>query len=78
MHMQEFNDYLKQAVIAEPQQQEALHVGWQQAPYARFAHPREEHLLPLHVVAGAAHCRPGSVIFDDTVLGAPLSSYQYV
>lgn len=27
-------------------------VEWLQAPAARFSHPREEHLLPLHVVAG--------------------------
>ncbi|WP_113907641.1 DODA-type extradiol aromatic ring-opening family dioxygenase [Aliidiomarina celeris] len=29
-------------------------VGWQQAPSARFCHPREEHLLPLHLCYGAA------------------------
>ena len=28
--------------------------GWAQAPAARVGHPREEHLLPLMVVAGAA------------------------
>jgi 4,5-DOPA dioxygenase extradiol len=27
---------------------------WAQAPYARFCHPREEHLLPLHVCYGMA------------------------
>ncbi len=27
---------------------------WQQAPFAEFCHPREEHLLPLHVCYGAA------------------------
>lgn len=27
---------------------------WTQAPGARYCHPREEHLLPLHVCAGAA------------------------
>lgn len=29
-------------------------VGWADAPGARFCHPREEHLLPLHVCYGAA------------------------
>lgn len=29
-------------------------VQWEQAPGARFCHPREEHLLPLHVCYGAA------------------------
>jgi 4,5-DOPA dioxygenase extradiol len=29
-------------------------IRWQDAPGARFCHPREEHLLPLHVCYGAA------------------------
>lgn len=32
---------------------------WEQAPHARYCHPREEHLLPLHVCYGVAQsvCR---------------------
>jgi len=40
---------------------------WAQAPSARYCHPREEHLLPLHVCAGMAG-RPGEVVFDDQIL----------
>ncbi|AEY01187.1 extradiol ring-cleavage dioxygenase III subunit B [Oceanimonas sp. GK1] len=29
-------------------------IDWEQAPHARFCHPREEHLLPLHVCYGLA------------------------
>jgi aromatic ring-opening dioxygenase catalytic subunit (LigB family) len=29
-------------------------VDWEAAPYARYCHPREEHLLPLHVCYGFA------------------------
>jgi 4,5-DOPA dioxygenase extradiol len=29
-------------------------LSWETAPHARYCHPREEHLLPLHVIAGAA------------------------
>lgn len=43
-------------------------IAWEQAPHARYCHPREEHLLPLHVCAAMAS-RPGKVIFDDTILG---------
>ena len=28
--------------------------SWETAPYARYCHPREEHLLPLHICAAAA------------------------
>lgn len=30
-------------------------IEWEKAPSARFCHPREEHLLPLHVCSGAAN-----------------------
>jgi len=43
-------------------------IEWAKAPSARFCHPREEHLLPLHVCAGMAD-RAGKVIFDDYILG---------
>lgn len=29
-------------------------VSWEKAPFARYCHPREEHLLPLHVCYGLA------------------------
>ena len=43
-------------------------VEWAKAPSARYCHPREEHLLPLHVCAGMAD-KPGTLIFDDYILG---------
>jgi len=41
---------------------------WEKAPSARYCHPREEHLLPLHVCLGMAD-KPASLIFDDQILG---------
>lgn len=41
---------------------------WERAPHARYAHPREEHLLPLHVCQALAN-RPGEVVFDDRIVG---------
>jgi aromatic ring-opening dioxygenase catalytic subunit (LigB family) len=43
-------------------------VEWQNAPSARYCHPREEHLLPLHVCLGMAG-KPAQLIFDDQILG---------
>ena len=41
---------------------------WEQAPHARYCHPREEHLLPLHVCYGLAQTA-ARVVFDGKVIG---------
>jgi 4,5-DOPA dioxygenase extradiol len=43
-------------------------IEWTKAPSARYCHPREEHLLPLHVCVGMAE-KPAKLIFDDQILG---------
>lgn len=52
-------------------------VDWARAPSARDAHPREEHFMPLHVVAGAAGSDIGKKMLEDTVLGAIESAFQF-
>ena len=42
--------------------------NWESAPNSRYCHPREEHLLPLHVCAGLAEANAEKV-FDDSILG---------
>ncbi|MBK7256521.1 MAG: dioxygenase [Ignavibacteriae bacterium] len=55
------------AAMTTEQRASAL-VHWEDAPSARYCHPREEHLLPLHVCAGAAS-GPAHIAFDDRILG---------
>lgn len=43
-------------------------IDWDKAPSARYCHPREEHLLPLHVCVGLADS-PAKILFDDHILG---------
>jgi len=43
-------------------------IDWRKIPSARYCHPREEHLMPLHVCLGIAD-NPASKIFDDYILG---------
>jgi 4,5-DOPA dioxygenase extradiol len=43
-------------------------IQWEKAPSARYCHPREEHLLPLHVCLGMAE-NSAELIFDDRILG---------
>lgn len=61
----------------EPEARERALADWEAAPTARLAHPREEHLLPLHVVVGAAGSDTGRRMLKDTVLGAVESAFQF-
>lgn len=49
---------------------------WTDAPNARFCHPREEHLLPLHVCYGAA-ARPALEVFTFAIMDMPASAYLW-
>ncbi len=71
-----FDDWLTSACTAEPARRRAALARWMDAPAARAAHPREEHLLPLMVAAGASGER-GTRLFTDEVLGARISAYQF-
>ena len=50
---------------------------WEEAPAARLAHPREDHLIPLLVVAGAAGPDAGRILFTEHALGVPMGSYAF-
>ena len=63
-----FQDWLIEACtddVTQKERERAL-VAWESAPSARYCHPREEHLLPLHVCAGMAQ-RPAELVFDDVI-----------
>jgi aromatic ring-opening dioxygenase catalytic subunit (LigB family) len=52
-------------------------VDWENAPSARLAHPREDHLLPLMVAAGAAGSDVGKRVFVDEVANVAMASYVF-
>ena len=50
-----FDTWLNEAITQHNgNERNTLLINWSEAPCARIAHPREEHLLPLMVVAGVA------------------------
>ncbi|AGH49462.1 catalytic LigB subunit of aromatic ring-opening dioxygenase [Sphingomonas sp. MM-1] len=51
--------------------------AWSMLPHARFAHPREEHLIPLMVAAGAGGDDPAAHVFADHVIGWKVSGYRF-
>lgn len=51
-------------------------MDWSHAPGARFCHPREEHLLPLHTCYGVAQ-GPANKVYELHVLGKKASAYLW-
>jgi len=70
----ELNDIISDTDIA---QRDRRLIDWEHAPAARQAHPREDHLVPLMVVAGAAGNDLGVRVFEDHALEVPMASYQF-
>ena len=62
-------------LISQAEREQRL-IEWEKAPSARYCHPREEHLLPLHVCLGMAD-KPAKVIFDDFILGKRGVAFLY-
>ncbi|OHB31390.1 MAG: dioxygenase [Phenylobacterium sp. RIFCSPHIGHO2_01_FULL_69_31] len=66
-----------EAAVTDPTGREAALARWDSAPHGREAHPREEHLLPLMVAAGAAPGEPAVVAFRDTVMDVVVSAVEF-
>jgi aromatic ring-opening dioxygenase catalytic subunit (LigB family) len=72
-----FAEWLTKAVESPASDRDAALTGWRNAPFAKYAHPREEHLIPLFVAAGAGGEAPGKRIFSDEPMGAAISAYRF-
>jgi aromatic ring-opening dioxygenase catalytic subunit (LigB family) len=71
-----FDAWLSQAASLPGEARSDALRDWAAAPAARICHPREEHLLPLMVAAGAAE-GPGQRIYHENVLQVALSGYRF-
>jgi aromatic ring-opening dioxygenase catalytic subunit (LigB family) len=71
-----FDGWLERAVCGDPNARGEALRAWAKAPAARYSHPREDHLLPLMVAAGAAEGEPARRIFEDVVMGAAVSAFE--
>lgn len=72
-----FDQWLTQAACAAPAERDTALANWSAAPAARASHPREEHLLPMMIAAGAAGDDRGSKIFEDQVMDVTLSAFRF-
>ncbi|KAJ3082917.1 hypothetical protein HK102_001387 [Quaeritorhiza haematococci] len=74
----DFNQALVDACTqVSPEERKKRFVAWEYMPGARASHPREEHLMPLLVVAGAAGRDRGDHIFEGDMLGYKISGFIF-
>ena len=75
---EQFDAWLAQAVCAPDANERNRRLArWTEAPAARFAHPREEHLMPLMVAAGAAGQDRGERVFSGRMMGWQISGFRF-
>jgi aromatic ring-opening dioxygenase catalytic subunit (LigB family) len=76
---QAFDRWLQETAAASPQERWSRLCKWLQAPAARKAHPREDHLLPLMVASGAAFEEPATVVYHEQEFmgGWCVSSFKF-
>ena len=72
-----FDGWLTNAVESAAGARDAALTEWRTAPFAAYAHPREEHLIPLMVAAGAGGEALGKRVFNDEPMGAAISAYRF-
>ncbi len=74
---QAFDHWLADTMKQTPVEREKRLVHWAEGPAARACHPREEHLLPLHVIAGASHADKATLPYRERVMGVDVSAVQF-
>jgi aromatic ring-opening dioxygenase catalytic subunit (LigB family) len=72
-----FDAWLRESALLPEAERAQRLSDWASAPAARSAHPREEHLLPLMVIAGAAGADRATLPYNGQIMGLRLSAYHY-
>lgn len=74
----EFDEWLTQAATGPADARDAVLADWAKAPGARPSHPREEHLVPVFVAAGAGAGDRGKRVFHQPdLMNAAVSAYRF-
>lgn len=74
----QFDAWLHKVLLQDPisQRSESL-CQWEQAPAARRAHPREDHLLPLMVALGAAENDTATCVHHEVTAFANITASSF-
>lgn len=74
---QAFDDWLNEVAGQNESSRSDSLRHWTTAPAARQVHPREEHLLPMMVVAGAGAGDTGAAFYKEQVAGKAVSAIAF-
>lgn len=73
-----FDRFLNEAVDGTDEETRTRRLcDWESAPSARAGHPKEEHLMPLMVCAGAAGASYGRNVYNGDLFGVRISSFMF-
>lgn len=72
-----FDAWFQEVARGAREVRDAALTAWTGAPFARVAHPHEEHLLPMMVAAGAAGDDRGEVVWSGSLMGIRVSAVKF-
>jgi aromatic ring-opening dioxygenase catalytic subunit (LigB family) len=72
-----FDAWLRETATLDPEERDRRLSKWNEAPAAKLAHPRAEHLLPMMVVAGAAGRERGRVGYHGKFMRRGVSALHF-
>jgi aromatic ring-opening dioxygenase catalytic subunit (LigB family) len=72
----QFDAWLTEAATQDVEPRDDALMRWADAPAGRFSHPREEHLLPLMVAAGASDAA-GERVYGELVMETAISGFRF-
>jgi aromatic ring-opening dioxygenase catalytic subunit (LigB family) len=72
-----FDAWLRESTCRDAAARNTLLTHWRDAPAAQEAHPREEHLIPLMVIAGAAGEDEATVAFQGALGSKAITGFHF-
>lgn len=72
-----FDEALKEAATAEPEERQAKMSALMKRSDARKAHPTLEHILPIHIAAGASGLDVGERLWTLPEKSLSWAQYQF-
>ncbi len=74
-----FDTWLNDTLSLAPEARSAQMIDWESAPYSRFCHKEEDHLVPIFAALGAAETDPATRIYTEDMVfgGVTASSWRF-